>query len=137
MRMISLTLAAAVLIAPVGISAATPIQMETSVWQAFKDKNGNAFGAMFAPTYVGVYTDGTYNVARELQAMKDTKLQSFKINDFSTRMIDADDVLMTYTVDLKGTEGKQDISGKYNAASVWHRANNKWLGVYHTEIKAK
>jgi hypothetical protein len=52
-------------------------------------------------------------------------------------MIDPNDVLVTYVVDVKGTMGKDDVSGRYRAATVWHRAGNKWLTAYHTEIKAK
>lgn len=137
MRITSLVVVAALVWVPVAAAAETPLQKETSIWQAFKDKNAKVFQNSFAPAYVGLYEDGTYNIARELQSMKSTTLQSFKIGDFSSRMIDPDDMLMTYTVEVKGTHGKDDISGKYNASSLWHRANNKWLGVYHTEIKAK
>jgi hypothetical protein len=52
-------------------------------------------------------------------------------------MIDRDDMLMTYVVEVKGSMGKDDISGKYNATSLWHRAGTKWLTAYHSEIKAK
>ena len=137
MRLISLAALAAFAIAPVAAQADTPLQKETTVWQAFKDKNVNEFKALFAPAYVAVYEDGNYNVAHELQSMKNTNLQAFKIADFTSRMVDPDDMLMTYSVEVKGTHGKEDISGKYNAASLWHRANSKWLGVYHSEIKAK
>jgi hypothetical protein len=137
MRTISLIALAATALAPVAAGAATPVQKEMAVWQAYKDKNGKAFKAMMAPAYVGVYADGNYNLARELDTMKAVKLDSFKIGGFSSRMIDSDDMLMTYTVDVKGMHGKDDISGKYYAASLWHRANKKWLGVYHSEIKAK
>jgi hypothetical protein len=137
MRIITSVVAAALVFMPAAASADTPLQKETAVWQAFKDKKANAFGAMFAPTYVGLYEDGVASRAKELDNLKNAKIESFKIGNFASRMIDDDDMLMTYTVDVKGTMGKNDISGKYQAASVWHRTGNKWAGVYHTEIKAK
>jgi len=137
MRISTSVIAAALVFTPVAASAATPLQKETAVWQAFKDRKAIAFAAMFAPTYVGVYDYGTANKAKEIDNLKNAKIGSFKISSFENRMIDDDDMLMTYVVEVKGTMGKDDISGKYNSASLWHRAGKQWLGVYHTEIKAK
>ena len=137
MRVISLILSTALIVAPVSANAATPLQKETSVWQAFKDKKSDVFGAMFAPAYIGLYEDGLATKAKELDNLKKSNLASFKIDKFDSRTIDPDDMLMTYDVDVKGTMGKQDVSGKYHAASLWHRTGKAWLAVYHTEIKAK
>ena len=137
MRIVTIAAAATVAFTGIAANAATPLQKETAVWQAFKDKKADAFGAMFAPTYVGLYEDGPATRAKELDSLKNAKLESFKITDVASRMIDPDDMLMTYVVDVKGMMGKDDMSGKYHAASLWHRTGNKWLGVYHTEIKAK
>ena len=137
MRIITIAAVAAFAFTSVAASAATPVQKETAVWQAFKDKKADAFRAMFAPNYVGLYEDGPATMAKELDHLKNGKLESFKIDNFASRMIDPEDMLMTYVVDVKGTMGKDDISGKYHAASLWHRTGSKWLGVFHTEIKAK
>jgi hypothetical protein len=137
MRITTAIIAAALVFTPAAAGAATPLQKETAVWQTFKDKKAIAFAAMFAPTYVGLYDYGTANKAKEIDSLKNAKIESFKIGNFESRMIDDDDMLMTYVVDVKGMMGKDDISGKYNAASLWHRAGKQWLGVYHSEIKAK
>ena len=137
MRIITAATVAAFAFTSAAAVADTPLQKETSVWQTYKDKNAAAFGALFAPTYVGLYEDGPATKAKELDNLKKAKIASFKIDNFASRMVDPDDMLMTYVVDVKGTMGKDDISGKYQAASLWHRTGTKWLGVYHTEIKAK
>lgn len=137
MRIIKIAAVAAFAFAPVSAFALTPQQQENAIWEAFKDKKVDAFKAMFASNYVGVYEDGTYDVAREVKTLNETKVTSVKLDSFASRMIDADDLLTTYVAEVKATQGKQDISGRYNSASVWHRTGNKWLTVYHTEIKAK
>ncbi len=138
MRIISIAVVAAFAFAPVSAFAVTPQQQENAIWQAFKDKKTDAFKAMLAPNYVGLYADGTYDVAREVKSLNDSKVTSVKLENFASRMIGSDDLLTTYVAEVKGTQGKQDISGRYNSASVWHRSGgNKWLTVYHTEIKAK
>lgn len=137
MRIITIAAVAAVALAPLAAQAATPLQQENAIWSAFKDKKADAFKAMLAPNYVGMYEDGTYDVAKELVSMKNTQLNSFSLSNFSSRMIDPDDILTTYVAAIKAMYGKKDISGRYNSASVWHRSGNKWLTVYHSEIKAK
>jgi Domain of unknown function (DUF4440) len=136
MRITPLVVAALVCV-PAVAAAETPVQKETSIWQAFKDKKADAFKSQFAPNYIGLYEDGQKSVAGEIDAMDKSKIDSFKIDGFKSHMVGPNDMLMTYTVEVKGMTGKDDISGKYEAASWWHRANGKWLGVYHTEIKAK
>jgi hypothetical protein len=137
MRTIHILVSACLLAAPVAAGAATPQQMETSVWQAFKTKNATAFRAMFTPNYVGLYEDGRASLANELDHLKNGNIRSFSISNFGARSVDASDVLTTYVVDVRGSIGKTDISGKYYAASLWHRSGNKWQTAYHTEIKAK
>jgi hypothetical protein len=137
MRMTTLIVGAALVSVNVSASAETPLQKETSVWQAYKDRNADAFSANMDPHYVGVYEDGNYTVARELANLRGAKIQSFSLADFKSRMVDPDDMLMHYKVNVKGTVGGHDVSGDYRAASWWHRKGGKWLGVYHTEIKAK
>lgn len=137
MRIITIALVAAFAVTPLAAQAATPLQKETSIWQAFKDKNVKAFQAMFAPNYVGLYEDGPATAAKEMDSLKNAKIASFKIDNFANRMIDSNNMLMTYVVEVKGTMGKDDISGKYHASSVWHRTGAKWLAAYHSEIKAK
>ncbi|MCL6729034.1 nuclear transport factor 2 family protein [Sphingomonas hankyongi] len=137
MRIISIAAIAAVATAPVAAQAATPLDKETSVWQAFKDKKADTFKGLLTPDFVAVYAEGTFGRDHELQMLKVSNLKSFKISDFKHRMIDPEDVLMTYTVDVKGTQGKEDVSGVYRASSVWHRSGKLWRAVYHSEIKAK
>jgi hypothetical protein len=137
MRIISYVIVASLVSVPVVASAETPQQKETSVWQAFKDKKSDAFKGMLSPDFVAVYEDGTFGRDHELQSLKNSNLKSFKIANFQHRVIDPEDVLMTYTVDVKGTTGKQDVSGLYRASSVWHRSGKLWRAVYHSEIKAK
>jgi len=137
MRATSLVVAAALVCVPAIALAETPLQKETSVWQAFKDKKADAFGSIFAPNYVGMYDDGLADKAKEMNSLKTAKIVRFKIDNFANRTIDQNNMLMTYVVDVKGTMAMEDISGKYNASSLWHRSGTTWLTAYHSEVKAK
>jgi hypothetical protein len=141
MRIIPIAALAAFALAPAAVQAATPLQKETAVWQAFKDKKADTFKGYLHPDFVAVYAEGKATRDQEVQSLKNSKIQSFAISDFNHRMIDPEDVLMTYTVVVKGMNGKEDVSGKYYASSVWHRVGSgktsKWVAVYHSEVKAK
>ena len=141
MRMISYAVVASLVCVSVAAQADTPLQKETAVWQAFKDKKADTFKAMLHPDFVAVYAEGRNNRDQEVQSLRRIKLESFAISDFNHKMIDPEDVLMTYAVAVKGSDGKNDISGKYYSSSVWHRVGSgktsKWVAVYHSEVKAK
>jgi hypothetical protein len=137
MRTISIAALAAFALTPFAAQAATPLEKETAIWQAFKDKKADTFKGMLEPGFVAVYEDGNKTRDQEVQGLKATKLDSFKISNFNHRLIDPEDVLMTYTVEVKGMQGKTDVSGVYHAASLWHRSGSMWRGVYHSEVKAK
>jgi hypothetical protein len=137
MRLTSYLTAAAMVCVSQAAIAETPLQKETSIWQAFKDKKADAFGSMLAADYVGLYNDGPATRAKELDSLKASKIDSFKIENFASHAISPNDILTNYVVDVKGSIGKEDASGRYYAASLWHRTGAKWLTSYHSEIKAK
>jgi hypothetical protein len=65
------------------------------------------------------------------------KLSSYKLGSMRSQAIDPDNVLLTYSVDLRGVVWNKPVSGRRWVASLWHRRHGKWLNVYHTEIKAQ
>jgi ketosteroid isomerase-like protein len=50
---------------------------------------------------------------------------------------DRDTAVVTYKVATQGTEDGKDMSGTYNAASVWHKHADGRHTVFHTEVKAE
>ena len=49
--------------------------------------------------------------------------------------IDKDAALVTYQVTIDGAAGGKDMSGKYNAASIWKKDGNDWRVSFHTDMK--
>jgi len=47
-----------------------------------------------------------------------------------------DVVVATYKVKLEGTYDGKDMSGVYNAGTVWKQENGKWMAIFHTNIKS-
>ena len=115
----------------------SPLQRETAVWNAVKAKRMGEFKASMSSDFVGMYAFGRHDRAAELQVVREQTLRSFAIGNFRTVMVDPDDMLMTYTADVKGIDGGESFSGRYWNTTLWHRAGGKWLTIYHGEAKVK
>ena len=121
-------------------NAATPDKAamegkEKAAWQAFKDKNEAEFKKLVDKDVRGVYDTGVANMAKELDAMKKWDMKSFTISDFDIFSDEKDVIVSTYTVKVEGTFDGKDMSGTYNAGSVWKKEGNNWLAIFHTNIK--
>lgn len=130
-------LAVAVLTAAPAVAAPTPEQLEIETWQAFTAGRSAEFKSMLSPDFIGLYADGTHNLAQELQATKGVHILNYRLNDLTSRTIDRDNVLVTYTADVTHLAEGKPASTRLQVATLWHRTNGKWLTLYHTEIKAK
>jgi hypothetical protein len=129
------------LFATIGLSlAAMPDKgaMETkekSAWQAFKDKNEAEFKKVVDKDIRCVYDTGVSNMQKELDAMKKWDMKSFEISDYDIFSDEKDVVVATYKVKVEGTYEGKDMSGTYNAGSVWKKEGSNWLAIFHTNIK--
>jgi hypothetical protein len=137
MRVPHWIVAAAVAASPALAAPSSPFARETAVWNAVRDKNLDVFSASMAPSFVGVYAFGLHDRAQEIGVVRNQTLRSFVLCNFHARMIDPNDMLMTYTADVVGTEDNKSFSGRYWNTSLWHRSSGKWLTVYHGEVKAR
>ncbi len=137
-KLLSLTMIA--LVATIAVSSAAPsndemMTKEKAAWQAFKDKQADAFKAVVDHDMIGVYAEGIADMAKEMADMQKWDMKSFKISDYKSHSDEKDVVVATYTVTLEGTFDGQDASGTYNAGSVWKQENGKWLAIFHTNVK--
>ena len=137
-KLISYTLMT--LLATVAVSLATPDQnemmaKEKAAWQAFKDKNADAFKALVDHDMIGVYAEGISDMAKEMSDMAKWDMKSFTINDYKTHSDEKDVIVANYTVTIEGTYDGKDASGTYNAGSVWKQEDGKWLAIFHTNVK--
>jgi len=135
-----LTLAVTMLFATAAVSFAAPtkdamMEKEKGAWQAFKDKKEADFKKLVDKDFLGVYVEGVFDVAKELDAMKNWDMKSFEISDYKIFSDEKDVVVATYIVKIDGTYNGQDASGTYNCGSVWKAENGKWMAIFHTNVK--
>ena len=126
--------------AAIAVSIAAPPDKEAlkaremAAWQAFKDKDAAAFQKVVDKDLRAVYADGIQNMAKELSSMKEWDMRSFAISDYDMFSDEKDIAVTTYTVKVEGTVNGKDMSGTYNAGSVWKLENGQWMAIFHTNI---
>ena len=130
------------LLATIAISNAAPPDKaameakEKAAWQAFKDKNADAFKKVVDKDIRCVYADRhPSNMQNELADMQKWDMKSFEISDFDMFSDEKDVIVTTYKVKVEGTVDGKDMSGTYNAGSVWKLENGQWLAIFHTNVK--
>ena len=137
------SLAVTVWFATIALSiAATPdkdaiMAKEKEAWQAFKDKNADAFKKLVDKDFRGVYAEGVVDLKAELDEMQKADMKSFELSDFTSFSDEPDVIVTTYKCTMKGTSGGKDNSGTYYCGTVWKMENNVWMAIFHTNIKAE
>jgi hypothetical protein len=108
---------------------------ENAAWQAYKDKSADGFKKVVDKDIKCVYDVGISDMTKEVSDMKTTDIKSFTISDFNMFTDEPDVIVTTYTVKLDASNGGQDMSGTYNAGSVWKKEGSDWLAIFHTNVK--
>ena len=108
---------------------------EKAAWQSFKDKKADEFKKLVDKDVRCVYDEGIQKLQNELDSMQKWDMKSFTISDYEIFSDEKDVVVSTYKVTIEGTVDGKDMSGTYNAGSVWKQENGKWLAIFHTNIK--
>ena len=111
------------------------ISREKAAWQAFKDKKADEFKKLVSTDLVAVYADGIHNLQQEVDGMGKTDMKSFDLSDFNVVFPNKKTAIITYKAKIEATTDGKDVSGTYNAGSVWHVASGQWMGIFHTDSK--
>ena len=135
-----ITYAMTALFATIAVSIAAPdkdamMAKEKAAWQAFKDKNAADFKKLVDKDVRCVYAEGTSDMQKELDDMKKWDMKSFTISDYTAFSDEPDVMVTTYTVKIEGTFDGKDMSGTYNAGSVWKKEKDAWMAIFHTNTK--
>ena len=69
--------------------------------------------------------------------MQKWDMKSFEISDYDMFSDEKDVIVATYKVKVEGTYDGKDMSGIYNAGTVWKQENGKWLAIFHTNVRAE
>jgi hypothetical protein len=137
-KYITYTITAFFAMIAVSISAADKAAIEAkekAAWQTFKDKKSDEFKKLLSPNFVGVYSDGIYNLQKQVADMQKWDMKSFSFSGTNVEMTDADTAVISYKVKIEGTNEGKDASGAYHCGSIWQMKNGEWHAIFHTNVK--
>ena len=111
--------------------------LEKSAWEAYKNKQTDAFKELMSKDYCGVYTEGMKTLDVELADMAKSDLRDYSFSDVKVVFPHPKMAVMTYKAKVQATANGKDVSGTYNSGSVWVQQGRKWVGAFHTEAKTQ
>jgi Domain of unknown function (DUF4440) len=112
------------------------MELEKKAWDTYKNRQTDAFKALCAPTYTGIYDVGMKDPQKEVADINDTEIRSVNFSDMHVTHPKKNVAIVTYKADAQGGYKGKDFSGTYNCSGVWVNEGGKWLCVLHTEVKA-
>jgi hypothetical protein len=118
-------------------SESTITDLEKSAWEAFKNKQTDAFKALLSKDFCAVYADGIKTLDAEVAQMAKTDLTDYSFADVKVVFPHPKVAVISYKATQHATSGGQDMSGTYNCGSVWVQQGGKWLGALHAESKVQ
>jgi hypothetical protein len=118
-------------------SESTITDLEKSAWEAYKNKQADAFKALMSKDYYGVYSEGVKTLDAEIADMSKSDLREYSFSDVKVVFPHPKMAVMTYKAKMQATADGKDVSGTYNTGSVWIQQGGKWVGVLHTEAKTQ
>lgn len=119
---------------PATIAASADVEAnEKAVWDAFKQKNYDAFASIVADDATEVEPEGVSDKAGIVKGVQMFDATGSTMSDFKVVKFDADASLVTYTVKgppkLFGPEGQRH-------STIWANRNGKWMAVFHQGTQA-
>jgi hypothetical protein len=118
-------------------SESTITDLEKSAWEAYKNKQADAFKALMSKEYYGVYAEGVKTLDGELADMAKNDLRDYSFSEVKVVFPHPKMAVMTYKAKVQATADGKDVSGTYNSGSVWVQQGGKWVGAFHTESKTQ
>src|SRR5262245_21520871 len=111
--------------------------LEKSAWEAYKNKQADAFKALMSKDYYGVYAEGIKTLDAELADMAKSDLRDYSFTDVKVVFPHPKVAVLTYKAKIQATSERKDMSGTYNSGIVWGRQSGKCVGAFHTESKTQ
>jgi hypothetical protein len=114
---------------PTPLTATTgpdPIANEKLVWDLFKSKNYEAFGALLAPEFLEVEPDNYYDKAGSVKGVGMMDASKTELTDFKAAKLSETASLVTYMI-----KDKAFAPNGERHSSIWVNRGGKWMALLH------
>ena len=118
------------------------IEKENALWETLRKKHperfdefAEQFGKFFADEYCGVYADEINTRDEEIEGPRFCRLETYSLSEAEVTFLTDDTAVVVYKIVTKNFSKGQDISGAFNASSVWVNRDSQWQLILHTEAR--
>lgn len=101
------------------------IANEKIVWDLFRSRNTEGFGALLDPGFLEIEGDGVYDKAAAIKAAE-FDVSQFALSEWKAAKIDDDAAIVTYLV--KSSDPKMESQ---RHTTVWANRGGKWMAMLH------
>lgn len=102
-------------------------------WQEVKAKNWQELHDRMAATVLAMNGQGTFDRDGILAHLKTIDISDFQIGEVQTQPAGAD-LVVTYTLSVKGTRDGKPLPSTLRMMSVWQQLKGGWILIAHTAI---
>jgi len=105
------------------------------VWEDFKNKNKDSFGAALADGFrvVEEGTSGFADKKTDITSVDELELISYTLKDFTVKSLGPRTALVTYVVHYESKSGGQIAKADSIFGEVWIHEGNDWKALYEQE----
>ena len=139
-KLMSYTMIALLATVAVSIAASDKDEImakEKAAWQAFKDKDADAFKKLISSDLATVTSDRMHNLEQELEMMGKTKMKSFDLSDFNVTFPIRKTAILTYKATVDATLRERMPPAPIMLVPFGKWPKGTWHGVFHAEAKAE
>ena len=114
------------------------VDMEKSLWEAWKNHDGGAFQKVLSADSVNVNPMGVTGTDQAVKDIggSDCKVNSYSIEDTKSTWVDKDAVLLTYKANQDAVCAGQKVPETVWASSLWVKKGSAWKAAFHQETPA-
>lgn len=107
-------------------------QFERLWWDSVKSKDWSQVEARLASTYVAQSPKATENKDEALARLKQLEISDLSLGEVDVRPA-ADSMIVTYSLDLRGSLAGQPISlSQARMMTVWQQQKKGWVAIAHS-----
>jgi hypothetical protein len=103
-----------------------PIANEKLVWDAFKSRNYDAFGALLDAAFIELESTGVYDKVAAVKTAAEFDANAFELTEWKAGKLDADATFVTYLVKPKDPKWDEE-----RHSTIWVNRKGKWLALLH------
>jgi hypothetical protein len=109
------------------------IALETSGWDAWKNKNAEWFQTNTTEEFLSINSEGISNKSQVIESISDCEVKSVLLENFEFITINDDAVIMTYIAYQEGICGENELTGKLRVRVNYVKHDDKWLEALYIE----